>query len=205
MLNIVTYEMFQIIKKSGDPKEFEELLQLLLQSINNSLEIFKKEQSNKNLTLIQNYIILFMVLVLNLNHDSSFVKIIFNGKSHFFDNLCNTFFSMNGKMKKKFKDILNIISNLFLQEYKGLFFRNPKEDELEDLFIAQQTIFSSKWPITPDFYTDDSYQKMFQILKEFEISYSNFFTNDNKIKDEDKSSYKLNIAQSIIRVTFSFE
>ena len=45
---------------------------------------------------------------------------------------------------------------------------------------------------------------MFQILKDFNISYANFFVND-KIKEDDKPSYKLNIAQSIIRVTFSKE
>ena len=52
MLNIVTYEMFQILNKPGKEKEFERLLQTLLPSIKENLEIFKNEPSNKNLTLI---------------------------------------------------------------------------------------------------------------------------------------------------------
>ena len=205
MLNIVTYELFQILKNSGNPKEFEQLLKSLLSSIKDNLEVFKKEPSNKNLTLIQNYIILFMILVLNLKKDPSFLTIIFNGEFKFFSQLCNTFFSLNDRIKHKIEGVLKIINNLFLEEYKGLFFRNPKIEELENIFIHQQIFFSSNWVNSVDFYSDDGYKKMFQILKNFDISYSNFFTNDTKIKDEDKPSYKLNIAQSVIRVTFSKE
>ena len=205
MLNIVTYELFQILKNSGNPKEFEQLLKSLLSSIKDNLEVFKKEPSNKNLTLIQNYIILFMILVLNLKKDPSFLTIIFNGEFKFFSQLCNIFFSLNDRIKHKIEGVLKIINNLFLEEYKGLFFRNPKIEELENIFIHQQIFFSSNWVNSVDFYSDDGYKKMFQILKNFDISYSNFFTNDTKIKDEDKPSYKLNIAQSVIRVTFSKE
>ena len=205
MLNIVTYELFQILKNSGNPKEFEQLLKSLLSSIKDNLEVFKKEPSNKNLTLIQNYIILFMILVLNLKKDPSFLTIIFNGEFKFFSQLCNIFFSLNDRIKHKIEGVLKIINNLVLAEYKGLFFRNPKIEELENIFIHQQIFFSSNWVNSVDFYSDDGYKKMFQILKNFDISYSNFFTNDTKIKDEDKPSYKLNIAQSVIRVTFSKE
>ena len=136
--------MFQILKNSGNPKEFEQLLKSLLSSIKDNLELFKKEPSNKNLTFIQNYIILFMVLILNLKKDPAFLTIIFNGEFKFFNQLCNIFFSLNDKIKNKIKDILNIINNLFLEEYKGLYFRNPKIDEVENIFINEQTIFSSK-------------------------------------------------------------
>ena len=46
---------------------------------------------------------------------------------------------------------------------------------------------------------------MFQTLLEFDISYNNFFSNNNKIKDDEKPSYKLCVAQSLIRVAFSKE
>ena len=171
MLNIVTYELFQILKNSGNPKEFEQLLKSLLSSIKDNLEVFKKEPSNKNLTLIQNYIILFMILVLNLKKDPSFLTIIFNGEFKFFSQLCNIFFSLNDRIKHKIEGVLKIINNLFLEEYKGLFFRNPKIEELENIFIHQQIFFSSNWVNSVDFYSDDGYKKMFQILKNFDISY----------------------------------
>ena len=65
--------------------------------------------------------------------------------------------------------------------------------------------FSSKYQETVAFYDENTYKKMFQILFDFDISYTNFFTINNKIKDEDRPAYKLCIAQSIIRVTFSKE
>ena len=46
---------------------------------------------------------------------------------------------------------------------------------------------------------------MFQILLDFDISYLYFFTYNNKFKDEEKPSYKLCIAQSLIRLAFSKE
>lgn len=46
---------------------------------------------------------------------------------------------------------------------------------------------------------------MFETLLKFDISYTNFFSNNNKIKDEDKPSYKLCVSQSLIRVAFSKE
>jgi hypothetical protein len=47
---------------------------------------------------------------------------------------------------------------------------------------------------------------MFNILSSFDLSYDNFFkNNDIKISNEDKTSYKLSISQSIIRVAFSKE
>ena len=46
---------------------------------------------------------------------------------------------------------------------------------------------------------------MFQTLLKFDISYANFFSNNNKIKDDEKPSYKLCVAQSLIRVAFSKE
>ena len=58
--------MFQILNKPEKEKEFERLLQTLLPSIKENLEIFKNEPRNKKLNHIQNYIILFMVLVLHL-------------------------------------------------------------------------------------------------------------------------------------------
>jgi hypothetical protein len=106
---------------------------------------------------------------------------------------------------KKNKKLLSIISNIFLEEYKDIYFRKPKNDELENIFIYQQTDFSSKFLETVSFYDASTYKKMFQILLNFDISYINFFTYNNKIKDEEKPAYKLCIAQSLIRVAFSKE
>ena len=196
--------MVQILKKSGDPKNFEEILSLLLSSINSKIEQYGISSGFNNLSLIQNYIIFFMVLVLNLKEFPFFVKEIFEGKSKFFKNLSLNIFKMKTRKKKR---LLSILNNIFLEEYKDLYFR--KEDnqllDLENLFITQQTEFSTKFLDTVTFYDEQTYKKMFKTLLEFDLSYDNFFTYNNKIKNEEKPAYKLCIAQSLIRVAFSKE
>ena len=195
--------MCQILKKSGDLYNFEKILSLLLLSIDSKLEIYSLTPSFNNLSLIQNYVIFFMVLVLNLKEFPSFVKLIFEGESKFFKTLYLNIFKMKNQKKKT---LLSILNNIFLEEYKHIFFRKDKPNpELENLFIAQQTEFSTKYLDTVTFYDEQTYKKMFKILLEFDLSYDNFFSYNNKIKDEEKPAYKLCIAQSLIRVAFSKE
>ena len=196
--------MCQILKKSGNPKDFEQILDLLLPSIKTKIDEYIIEQNFNNLSLIQNYIIFFMILVLNLKQCPSFIKIIFEGNSKFFKNLSHMILKIKSNKRKR---LLSILNNIFLEEYKDISFRKDENasEELENLFIIQQTEFSTKFLDTVTFYDEQTYKKMFNILSEFDISYYNFFTYNNKIKDEEKPAYKLCVAQSIIRVAFSKE
>ena len=201
---LVTYEMCQILKKSGDSKNFEQILTFLLSSIKSKIEKYAVFPGFNNLSLIQNYITFFMVLVLNLKEYPSFIKLIFEGESKFFKTLCVNLFKMKTHKKKK---LLSILNNIFLEEYKTIFFRKDQNasEDLENLFITQQTEFSTKFLDTVTFYDEQTYKKMFDILLVFDLSYNNFFTYNNKIKSEEKPAYKLCIAQSLIRVGFSKE
>ena len=193
--------MCQILS-NGKDKDFEEILELLLPSIQQKIKEYSEQPSFNHLMLIQNYISFFMILVLNLSKYPSFIKIIFEGKLNFFKNLCDLLFAMKTKKRKK---LLSILNNMFLDEYKRIFFRKPKDESLEDLFIKQQIEFSARFLETSSFYNEDTYKKMYQILLNFDISYANFFSYNSKIKDEEKPAYKLCIAQSLIRVAFSKE
>ena len=194
--------MCQIINNSKEKeKDFEKLLEYLLISIKDKIKEYEYDPNFNKLMLIQNYIIFFMVLVLNLKNYSSLIKLIFQGNLGFFNNLRDSIFEMKTRKKNK---LLSILSNIFLEEYKGIFF-NKNDKELEDIFIEQQTKFSELCSETVTFYDDKTYKKMFQTLLKFDISYANFFSNNNKIKDDEKPSYKLCVAQSLIRVAFSKE
>ena len=194
--------MCQIINNSKEKeKDFEKLLEYLLISIKDKIKEYEYDPNFNKLMLIQNYIIFFMVLVLNLKNYSPLIKLIFQGKLGFFNNLRDSIFEMKTRKKNK---LLSILSNIFLEEYKGIFF-NKNDKELEDIFIEQQTKFSELCSETVTFYDDKTYKKMFQTLLKFDISYANFFSNNNKIKDDEKPSYKLCVAQSLIRVAFSKE
>ena len=194
--------MCQIINNSKEKeKDFEKLLEYLLISIKDKIKEYEYDPNFNKLMLIQNYIIFFMVLVLNLKNYSSLIKLIFQGNLGFFNDLRDSIFEMKTRKKNK---LLSILSNIFLEEYKGIFF-NKNDKELEDIFIEQQTKFSELCSETVTFYDDKTYKKMFQTLLKFDISYANFFSNNNKIKDDEKPSYKLCVAQSLIRVAFSKE
>ena len=194
--------MCQIISNSKEKeKDFEKLLKYLLDSVKEKIKEYSEDPSFNRLMLIQNYIIFFMVLVLNLKNYTSLIKLIFRGKLSFFSELRDNINKMKTRKRKK---LLSILSNIFLEEYKSVFFDN-NDKELEELFIEQQTDFSELCSETVTFYDDSTYKKMFQTLLKFDISYINFFSNNNKIKDEERPSYKLCVAQSLIRVAFSKE
>ena len=194
--------MCQIISNSKEKeKDFEKLLEYLLNAVKEKIKEYAEDPNFNRLMLIQNYIIFFMVLALNLKSYTSLIKLIFRGKLLFFSELRDNINNMRTRKRNK---LLSILSNIFLEEYKGVFFNN-NDKELEDLFIEQQTDFSELCSETVTFYDDSTYKKMFQTLLRFDISYNNFFSNNDKISDDEKPSYKLCVAQSLIRVAFSKE
>ena len=165
--------MCQIIENSKNKeKDFENLLEYLLESVKDKIKEYAEDPNFNRLMLIQNYIIFFMVLVLNLKSYISLIKLIFQGRLKFFSELRD---SISGMETSKRKKLLSILSNIFLEEYKDVFF-NKNDADLENLFIEQQTDFSNICSETVTFYDDTTYKKMFQILLKFDISYNNFFS-----------------------------
>ena len=200
---IVTAEMVATLIKLGDEDSFEKTLSLISYSIQNKVELFNKNPTQHNFFLIKNYIIFFMIITINLKRYPSFIKYIFKGKCNFFHNLVELIQQIP-KIKHR-QEIFSILNYLFLEEYKGLYFRNDHPDkDLEQIFIEQQIFFSSMClDITS--YDEATYKKIIDVLFHFNLSYDNFFKYYKNIKDEDKPEYKLKIAQSIIRVAFSKE
>ena len=190
------------MKKYGDINTFESILYLLLISIKEKAEIYKKEHSYNNLYIIQNYLMFLMILTLNLQKYPEFIKAIFKGTLDFFHKLVDILMTL--KKKKKF---LVIISNLFLDEYKQIFFnKNKPNPELEEIFIDEQIFFGQKYSDSPVLYEKDTYIKIFSQLLKFDISYKNFFSFQNKEIDiDEKPAYKITIVQSLIRAIFSKE
>ena len=164
--------MCQIISNSKEKeKDFQKLLKYLLDSVKEKIKEYSEDPTFNRLMLIQNYIIFFMVLVLNLKSFTSLIKLIFKGKLSFFSQLRDNINNMKTRKKNK---LLSILSNIFLKEYKSVFFDN-NDKELEELFIEQQTKFSELCSETVTFYDDSTYEKMFQTLLKFDISYIHFF------------------------------
>ena len=193
------------MKNLRERKYFISFLSLLYNYIHDKIEIYLKDRNRIDFTAITNYIIFFMILFLNVSDTGIFIKTIFEEGTNFFKSLIKLIEKLDLKDKNSLFGILN---NLFLDDYKLLYFKkntSEKDDSLEMLFINNQIYFSNIYFESEEGFGDKEYRNMFNKLSRFEFSYDNFFKDKNIDNIKDKSYYKLIIAQSIIRVVFSKE
>ena len=193
------------MKNLRERKYFISFLSILYNCIHDKIELYLKDRNRINFTAITNYIIFFMILFLNVSDTGIFIKTIFEEGINFFQSLIKLIEKLDLKDKNSLFGILN---NLFLDDYKLLYFKkntSEKDDSLEMLFINNQIYFSNIYFESEEGFGDKEYRNMFNKLSRFEFSYDNFFKDKNIDNIKDKSYYKLIIAQSIIRVVFSKE
>ena len=193
------------MKNLRERKYFISFLSILYNCIHDKIELYLKDRNRINFTAITNYIIFFMILFLNVSDTGIFIKTIFEEGINFFQSLIKLIEKLDLKDKNSLFGILN---NLFLDDYKLLYFKkntSEKDDSLEMLFINNQIYFSNIYFESEEGFGDKEYRNMFNKLSRFEFSYDNFFKDKNIDNIKDKSYYKLRIAQSIIRVVFSKE
>ena len=193
------------MKNLRERKYFISFLSLLYNCIHDKIEIYLKDRNRIDFTAITNYIIFFMILFLNVSDTGIFIKTIFEEGTNFFKSLIKLIEKLD--LKDKYS-LFGILNNLFLDDYKLLYFKkntSEKDDSLEMLFINNQIYFSNIYFESEEGFGDKEYRNMFNKLSRFEFSYDNFFKDKNIDNIKDKSYYKLRIAQSIIRVVFSKE
>ena len=193
------------MSKLGKRENFKMILSLIYTSISKKIEIYQKNQIFINLSTIKNYIIFFMILFINIKQSNTFIKTVFEEGTNFFQSLISLIKQMDSNIQKQLFGILN---NIFLSDYKSLYFKknsSEKDEQLEQIFINNQIYFSNFYNESETIFSKSDYKKMFDILSSFDLSYDNFFSNKTEIKPEDKINYKLSISQSIIRVAFSKE
>ena len=201
MLFIVTYEISKYLIEKGTDENFTQMLDLLLTNIEEKAKKVEKSQIYFDMSILQNYMIFFMIITLNLKNNPKFICLFFNNE--YFEKFIK---ALQHLPQQKKKIAFGILNNLFLEEYKGIYFRPEPQSELEDMFIKKQTEFSAIYFDMMSYYEKSTYEQMYLRLKEFDVSYDNFFNYyTEKINDDDKSAYKLCIAQSMIRVAFSKE
>ena len=193
------------MKNLRERKYFISFLSILYNCIHDKIELYLKDRNRINFTAITNYIIFFMILFLNVSDTGIFIKTIFEEGTNFFKSLIKLIEKLD--LKDKYS-LFGILNNLFLDDYKLLYFKkntSEKDDSLEMLFINNQIYFSNIYFESEEGFGDKEYRNMFNKLSRFEFSYDNFFKDKNIDNIKDKSYYKLRIAQSIIRVVFSKE
>ena len=146
-----------------------------------------------------------MILFLNVSDSGVFIKLVFEEGTNFFQSIINLIKRLDKKDQKYFFGILN---NLFLDDYKYLYFRkntSERDDSLENIFINKQLYFSNFYNDSEDGSGLIKYKYMFSKILNFDLSYEAFFSGKEIDNIEEKMNYKLTVAQSIIRVAFSNE
>ena len=183
----MTKELCSIISQFNDKNCYEKILDSLIISLKKKINIYTEDQTYFNIAIIKNYITFFMILFLNIKQPS-FVKTVFVGENLFFKTVVNIINNMKSRKSKKI--LFSLINNIFLGEYKNLFFKPNKENDpiLEQIFIQNQTDFSSVYCESEAIYNENTYKKMFEILSDFDLSYENFFNNQTEIKEDDKAA-----------------
>ena len=193
----MTHQICKFLLLKNDETVFKEFFKLLLKEIIIKIDIYKKNLNTKNFYILQNYIVFFMIVTLNLKSNKNFILYCFG--TNFFTKVVKEINTISEKKK-----LLNILNNLFLHEFTEIFFRNERDENLENLYIIENTEFSKNSLDIDARYSPTEYKNIFKYLSTFSISYDNFFNNVN-IEDDERSYYKLLISQSIIRLTFSKE
>ena len=134
--------------------------------------IYKKEVIYINNLVIRNYLLFILTLTINLKDYPSFLKILLK---KYFKIILN---SIKEIKNPKFSNILlDLLSGLFLEEYKSIYFRKDKDKELEELYINKEMELTKIYLDTITSYQKEIYNKIFYLL-----IYDNIFNNySNKI------------------------
>ena len=164
----------------------------MLNLLENEIKKIVKVNDFLNFQKIETYINFFMIFLLNLKSNINFILKIFDKKNNFFHKIINI---LNKLPNDKKNNVLSILNNIFINEYKNIFFRSNSIKNLEEIFIQEQTNFLEKKIEAKIFYENSNYKKMYDNLLEFDISFENFYTNNIDISD--KSLFRLCLSQNI--------
>ena len=97
----MTYDICQIFQSTKNYAKFQVFLSLLFFAINIKIDEYNKVPDYAGFYLLQNYITFFMVLVLNLKRYPQYIKLIFNGKIKFVDELYKAIINLKTSKKEQ--------------------------------------------------------------------------------------------------------
>ena len=190
-----------LLSKKNSKTSYSDFLSLFMELMKKKLEILKKEDNYINTSLVINYLLFISTLAINLRDYPAFIKIFFK---KYFKSILNL--TKEIKNTKTNKILLELLNGFFLEEYKTIFFRKDKEKDkdLEELYESRETELKKVYDYKANnHYTKEVYEKIFQILFDFNINYEKIYANYSiKISRENAPIFKINLIQSILRLLF---
>ena len=190
-----------LLSNKNNKKDYNDFLTYVLEAMKAKIELFKKDDNYINFFLAINYLLFILMVTINLKDYIIFIKLLFK---KYFKMILNLIKEI--KNEKTRKILLDLLSGLFLEEYKSIYFRKDEDKELEELYINKEVEITKLYLDTINSYTKEVYNKIFYILLDFNLNYDNIFNNySNKISYVEKPIFKINLIQSILRLIFCKE
>ena len=187
-----------LLTKKNNKKYYSDFLTLLIDFMKDIIDKNKKEDNYKNKSLIINYLLFILTLTINLKDYPIFIKTLFKKYFKIILSLIKEI-----KNEKINNTLLDLLSGLFLEEYKSIYFRKEQDKELEDLYINKEIQITKIYFDAINSYQKETYNKIFYLLFEFNLNYDTIYNNYlNAISSEEKPIFKTNLIQSILRLLF---
>ena len=188
-----------------DVPSFETILEFIINSIEEKVDSYNVQPNYTNRVLIENNLLFFMILTINLKSNISFIRTVFKGENNFYYKLLD--FLLSTKNREIF---LSIINNLFEDEYYEVFFNKDDPNEgVEELYRNEKTALREKFSYIPKnpLNQKEAYTELYTRILKFDLEYKHFFPEgtSSDMDSDEKAAYKLTIVQSLIRIIFAKE
>jgi hypothetical protein len=130
-----------------------------------------------------------MIILINLKKNRRFITSIFEKQSKLIEVLLDILKCEISFKKKKSKKIAKILCNMFLDEYKEIFFNS--EYTLEEIFIHSNEKFSEVNNEGLDVYPKSLYTDILENLISTEYSYEKLFHDHNRAMESILNNHTL--------------
>ena len=187
-----------LLSKNDSKTDYNDFLSLICDSFKEQIDKTKKDIKYIQTSLIINYVLFILTLTINMKDYPRFVKIFLK---KYFKLILNSIKEIKSKTINKL--LLDLLSSLFTEEYKPIYFRKEKHKELEEVYTNREAEFKKQYPNRMRLYQKEVIKEIFTLLFDFNLDYDTIFNNySKKISSEEKPIFKMNFIQSILRLIF---
>ena len=187
-----------LLSKKNNKKDYNDFFNYILESMKEKIDLLKKNDNYINSSLVINNLLFILMVIINLKDYLIFIKLLLKKYFKIILNLIKEI-----KNKKINQILLDLLSGIFLDEYKSIYFLKEKNKEIEELYTKSESEIKKLYQdkILP--YSKEINEKIFYLLFDFNLNYETIFNNySNQISLEGKPIFKINLIQSILRLMF---
>ena len=124
-----------------NPEKYDEFLTTFITHLKEKAKKLKDKSPYVDFVVLQNYLIFFMTITINLKDESNYVYCIFDKKKNFFKQILDIMLGLPSIHKNLF---LGIFGYLFQQEYTGLYYGLRNECYIRSRYLDNGNKYNDK-------------------------------------------------------------